>query len=56
VLRDPVRFAAADVVQEPAARVPAAAYRLAHRVLPGYIWLGVKGSRSPAGAPLDPAP
>jgi SAM-dependent methyltransferase len=57
-LREPRRFAADDAVPSLAAKVPPAVYRALYPALPGYVWVGVKGEREPAGPALayDPRP
>jgi SAM-dependent methyltransferase len=56
MLRQPGRFAADDSVPGLGTRVPPAVYRALYPVLPGYVWIGVKGAGAPAGAPLAPGP
>jgi SAM-dependent methyltransferase len=49
VLRRPDAFSAADAVPGAARLIPSAAVRMLFTLLPGYIWIGVKGNREPAG-------
>lgn len=54
VLRNPEMFVAQDAVPRLGARIPSAVYRALRPVLPGYIWIGVKGSGAPAGPAIVP--
>jgi SAM-dependent methyltransferase len=56
VLREPGRFAAEDAVPGLGAKVPPAVYRSLFGALPGYVWIGVKGHRAPAGPVLPVGP
>jgi 2-polyprenyl-3-methyl-5-hydroxy-6-metoxy-1,4-benzoquinol methylase len=56
VLADPTRFDAHDVVPGAVGKVPRQVLRALLPVIPTYIWVGVRGSRQPAGPPLAVSP
>lgn len=56
VIREPQRFASADVVPGAVSRVPVRALRGLLPVMPGYVWVASKQSGAPRGAALEPMP
>jgi SAM-dependent methyltransferase len=56
VLAEPARFSAEDVVPRPLARLPLASWKIVRPLVPTFIWVGTKGSASPAGPELKSPP
>lgn len=56
VLAQPSTFAAEEDVSPVLRRVPQRAWRLVDRLLPTYLWIGVKGRGRPGGPPLGEPP
>jgi SAM-dependent methyltransferase len=56
IIREPEAFGSHDVVPAPVRSMPSAALRALTPLIPTYIWVATKGSRSPAGPPLETPP
>jgi 2-polyprenyl-3-methyl-5-hydroxy-6-metoxy-1,4-benzoquinol methylase len=53
VLAEPSRFAAADVVRGPLARVPSRALKALQSLIPTYLWVATPAPSQPAGPPTS---